>query len=424
MEMMTMTMQRLCCVSITLVLLAATAAGADWPGFQGPERTGVVEDGLALARSWPEAGPPVRWRVQVGEGFGGAAIVGDSVLILDREQSQRDVLRRLRLADGKEVWRYAYEAPGKVDYNGSRSTPSCDGTNVYTIGPFGHIRAVRLEDGKEVWAAHLLDDWEAKRPQWGVSQSPLVLGDLLIVAPWGSRAAVVAYDRMTGKVVWKVPNPDGKVQDYQSPVPMVLGQRQTVVASGKAGYTIGVDVATGKRLWTFDGFDCRWHIPSPTVVGKHHILLTGGYKAGAVLFEVRKRGSRYSAHTVWDGDAMGSKLPQPLVYQGYIYGNSSDNRGGLRCITPEGKVIWQTKRDPGFGMGNLLLVNGIIYIVNGKNGVLVMAEATPKEYRELGRAQILSGKEVWGPLAYAGGKLVLRDQQQLVCVDLTGDRTF
>lgn len=410
-----------------LVLGAGVLSGvafADWPQFLGPSRNAVADKSSKLPRSWPTEGPRVLWRIPVGEGFGGPAIFGDSVLLLDREADTRDVLRRLRLSDGQEIWRYPYDAPGKLSPNGSRTTPATDGRNVYCTGPFGDISAVAFKDGSLIWGAHLLKDWGSSLPGWGVAQSPLLDRDSVIVAPWGKAAAVVALNKATGKVKWTTPNPDGIQLDYSSPVPTTIAKVPMIVVSGKAGYTIGVDPATGKQLWSYKGYSVRISISSPVAVGEGRILMTGGYDAGSAMFQVQKTQDMFSVIELWKNNkgVMGSKIGQPIVYNGSIYGNSSDDGGGLRCITFDGKVNWQTGGNPGFEMGQLVLADGLIFILNGSNGELAMVEADPSQYKELGRAQILQGKTVWAPLAYSGGKLIIRDQRQLACIDLSGSR--
>jgi len=406
-------------VGVVVMAVLASSAWADWPQFLGPNRSDVALDDGHLARQWPADGPKVLWSVAVGQGFAGPAVYGDSVLILDREGNEGDVVRRIRLADGTEVWNFPYEAPGELPYDGGRSTPATDGTMVYTTGPFGHIHAVTFADGKPVWEADLLGDWDAKRPNWGVAQSPLLLGDTVVVAPWGKRAAVVAYEKATGKVRWSTPNTDGIAQDYQSPVPMTLAGREMIVASGKNGYTIGVDAKTGERLWTYNDYSCRIHIPSPVAVPGDRVFMAGGYNAGSAMFKVERDGDGYAARTLWQNMSMGSKTGQAPVYKGYIYGNSSEPSNGLRCVSLDGDVVWETGRRLRFGLGNLIIVNDLIFVLQGDSGELVMVEATPEGYHELGRARVLAGKQVWGPLAYSDGKLVLRDQGKLVCVDLT-----
>jgi outer membrane protein assembly factor BamB len=289
---------------------------------------------------------------------------------------------------------------------------------VFSIGPFGQMNAVKFSDGSPVWEADLLKDWGAKRPDWGVAQSPLLSGNLVIVAPWGKEAALVAYDKRTANVVWKTPNDDGVAQDYQSPVPMQLCGRPMIVACGRKAYTIGVDPTTGERLWTYDDYSCRIHIPSPTYVGEDRILLTGGYGAGGAMFTLEPSADGYVARTLWANHNMGSKIAQPLVHEGYVYGNSSDTGGGLRCLALNSEIMWDSKDMAGFGMGSLLLADGLILIINGDNGDLTLCEVTPDGFRRLGAARVLGGNEIWGPLAYSDGKLVLRDQTQLVCIDL------
>ena len=257
--------------------MTACAAAADWPQFLGPQSDGVVHDAKGLARAWPTAGPKILWQQPVGPGFGGAAIYGDSVLLLDRDDDQADVLRRFNLASGKEVWRYAYAAPGGVDHNGGRSTPATDGNMVFSIGMHGQISAVKFSDGSLVWKKNLLADWGAHSPQWAVSTSPLLYGDWVIVMPWGKKAALVAYEKATGKVAWTTPNPKDVGEEYQSPILMKLDGRDMILANGMQGYLIGVDAKTGKQLWEHQVWprgNGWWEIPSPEVIGDGRIFMT------------------------------------------------------------------------------------------------------------------------------------------------------
>ena len=409
----------LCCL-LAGVLLAAGASHADWPQFLGPRRDGIAHDAKGLARSWPAGGPRKVWSIPVGRGYAGAAIHGDSVLLLDRDGNSRDILRRLRLADGKETWRFAYAAPGQVQYAGSRTTPATDGDLIFTIGPFGHIHAVNFAAGKPVWEAHLLQDWQARRPQWGVATSPLLLGDLVIVAPWGRKAALVAYHKTTGQVAWTTPNPRGVVEEYQSPVPMTLCGRQMVVASGRQGYVIGVDARSGQQLWDYSGYPKKgWNIPSPIAAGNDQVLITGGYKCGSAMIKIVRAGGGYAARQIWKNNNMGSHIAQALVHGGNIYVNSNEFGGGLRCLGLDGQIRWNSRANRRrFERGNLIIADGLIFIADGRRGRIYMVEASPAGYKELASAAILKGPQVWGPMAYAEGKLIVRDLNKVVCLDV------
>jgi outer membrane protein assembly factor BamB len=405
----------------------------------------VAHGAAGLARAWPPGGPKVLWKVPVGEGYGGAAIHGDSVFILDRVGDTGDALRRIRLADGKELWRYAYDAPGKYAHGGSRSTPATDGNLVYSIGPYGHVIAVRFADGVLAWKADLLGDWGAKRPHWCVSSSPLLMEERMIVMPWGAKAALVAYDKKTGAVLWTTPNPKAIDQEYQSPVPMTYDGREMVLAAGKQGYLIGADARTGRLLWECEAFPKGnfWHIVSPLPIEGGRIFMTSGYKRGSVMLALRalseeekrkpeRRDREYKVVELWRNQNMGSHCAQVLYYKGYLYGNSFDVgggpsaalSGGLRCLTLDGKIVWDSAAQKRrFDLGSLLIADGLVYIQQGKTGELVMAEATPEGYRELGAALFLDPGENWAALALKDGKLLVRDQaHRLACVEVGAGR--
>lgn len=394
---------------------------ADWPQFLGPSRDSVAREAKGLPRSWPTGGPKVLWQIRVGNGFAGPAIYGDSVLLLDRDGYTSDVLRRIRLTDGKEIWSRKFEAPGKIPVHGSRTTPATDGQRIYSVGPFGHVRAVRFSDGKLAWKTHLIDDWDGKLPKWGVSTSPLLLGKYVIISPWGTKAALVAVDKAKGKVAWTTPNPEGVVLDYSSPVPMKLGRTTTIVACGKRGYTIGVDASTGKQLWSYSGYKCGIHVPSPTIVGDGRIFITGGYKGGSVMIKIETTPMGYAAKELWKHPKIGSTLVQPVIHKDHIYMNKGFKKSdhGMACFTLGGELRWDTGENPSFDMGPVLLADGLVFIIDGKTGELAMVEPNPKGYKELGRARFLKGSKVWGPIAYSNGKLVLRDNTTLVCVELS-----
>jgi len=407
----------------TMVMLAAlAAAGADWPQFLGPTRNGAAGPAVGkLAESWPEDGPKVLWTVEVGKGFGGAAIRDGEVFFLDRsEKDKRDILRCLSLADGTERWRYSYPAAGKTfGYHGTRSTPAVDDKHVFAIGMYGHVHCISRETHKPVWTKHLLTDYEAKLPNWGVAVSPLLHKGRLILAPLGQAAGVVALEKATGRELWRSP-PLGRLA-YVSPIVMTVdGADQIVVVPDGGARVAGVDAATGKRLWIYRDWKCNIPIAAPTDCGDGRLFVTGGYKAGSVMLRIRKVDGKYTASQIFKLDDIGSIFHNALVHDGHVYvcANTKRTWDGLMCVTMDGKVLWQTRKDPGFDRGNLLLADGLIYIMEGKVGSLHLVRPTPEKYAELARVKLFGKRPMWGPMAVCGTRLICRDQHEMKCLEV------
>ena len=177
----------------------SVASAADWPAAYGPRRDNTSEQ-KGLLRTWPEEGPKEVWTVGVGPGFGGAAVSGGSVYLLDRDENVGDTLRVLELASGTEQWTFSYAAAGSFMFAGSRTTPTIDGERVYTVGPMGDLHAINTKTRKPSWRTNIWKDFGggAELPRWGIVQHPLIHGDLLIVATQTSEAGVVAFDKLTG----------------------------------------------------------------------------------------------------------------------------------------------------------------------------------------------------------------------------------
>jgi len=398
------------------IVFAAGAARADWPQFLGADRTNVAKDEKGLARKWPASGPKVLWKVKLGLGYGGAAIHSGKVYVMDRIGNKQDAVRCLDLATGKELWSHKWNAAGNGGgYPGTRSTPATDGKRVFVTGTQGAIIALDCAKGKVIWQKDLKKAG-SRVPRWEVAQSVLLLDGVVYVMPWSRKAAVVALDAETGKTKWACPNKTGRVlEDYQSVVPMKIGEKMTLVVPGHKGGTIGVAADTGREMWAYRGGQWMWQIVSPIVVDDDRVLLTGGYGGGAVMLSL----ATGRAKELWKSNVIGPWMSQPALYDGNIYCNG-DRR--MTCIDLEGKTKWQSRG--GYGKGNMLIADGIIYVVNDGTGDLAMVEAKPDGFKELGLVRrALTPKKgkclLWGPPAISGGKLIWRDPEKLVCFDVS-----
>ena len=301
-------------VTLTTVVLMASVCGswADWPQYLGPNRNGTSDE-KGLLRSWPANGPEVLWTVSVGRGYGGPVIKDGKVYLLDRDDEVGDSLRCLDLATGKELWQFAYDAPGTAMFPRSRGVPAVDGNHVYSCGHNGDLYCVDLNTHKAVWKANVWTDFGGKPasgasggfgsrgpgsfPIWAITQCPLVYSDLLIVASQAPEAGVVAYDKLTGDLKWKTPNLGN--ESYASPsvvkidgkdhVVMVISSTNPFGNRGMPqtlGNIVGIDPATGDVLWQYDKWNCHISVPSAVDAGENRVLVAGGYELGATMIKV------------------------------------------------------------------------------------------------------------------------------------------
>lgn len=402
----------------SLLVGSVVARGGDWPRFLGPAGTGVVVSGESVKRSWPPGGPQEVWKIKTGEGFGGASIADGKVFLLDRKGRDADVFRVLDLKTGTPLWEHEYQTPVfKGGYAGSRGTPTIDGDHAYTIGIMGNFNCFDIAAKKVVWSKSLPDDFGAKAGGWGFAASPLVVGDAVIVAAAGGPNGLVALHKKTAKALWKT-EAFGKGGDtYTSPMLVTLDGQEQVVNWHK-GVLAGFDSKNGKTLWQYEWRTDR-PIPQPVSIGDGRFFLTIGYGGGCAMIRVSKSGAgKWDVAELFQDNRSGSKVPPALLYDGHIYTNSDDNKKGLQCLDLNGDVKWETGAKPEFGLGSLIIVDGIIFIINGSTGDLVMAEASPKGYKELARARVLGGRDIWAPLALSNGRLIVRDQSQMKCLNV------
>jgi outer membrane protein assembly factor BamB len=424
---------------LTGVLLAGVLAGsamADWPQYAGPNRNNMAQE-TGLMKSWPAEGPKVLWTVKLGEGFGAAAIRDGQVFVLDHTvagEAAKDVLRCFDLKDGAELWSYNYDAPGKsAGFAGSRAVPAVTEKHVFIAGPFGHFKCVDRTTHKVAWEMSLLGQ-DGKMGPWGLAQNPLLYKDSVIVGTQTTSGGLAAFDQATGKKLWQsagVPS-----VNYSSPTLVNIGGMDQIVLGYDKGVA-GVDPADGKVLWTFTGWSCNIAIPSPTVVGEGKLFATGGYGQGSAMFEVSKDAATgaWATKPLWKSNK-GSQISQPVIIDGAMYFNGNSNapkKEGLICMdSADGKVLWQTVPVPpttqGGGpgkvvdplpldRGNLMLADGMIYMLDASGG-LDLVQPSREAFKLVSSVKVLGGKDIWAPLAISGGKLVIRDQGQMKCLDI------
>ena len=429
-----------------IVMIVSGSVLADWPQYLGPNRNST-SDQKGLLRSWPENGPEVLWTVSVGKGFGGPVIKDGKVYLLDRDDKVGDNLRCFDLSNGKELWNFAYDAPGRVMFPGSRSVPIVEGNNVYSCGHNGDVYCIDINTHKPVWNKNVWTDFGGKRlPIWAITQCPLIYGDLLILASQAPEAGVVAYNKLTGDVAWKTPNLVN--ESYASPSVVKIDGKDHLVmvisstnpfgnrgAPQTLGNILGIEPLTGKILWEYKQWKCHISVPSAADAGDNKVLVVGGYELGATMIKVEKKADgSYGATELFTTEEFGDQTKPPILHNGYFYAQFGTNsrRDGLVCMSMDGKIMWKTGRSTNFNKGSMILADGLILATDGAK-TLYLIEPDPSGFKSLASADLLAeagtdsqgiaarvgGRtQNWGPIALTDGKLLIRDQSRLMCVSV------
>jgi outer membrane protein assembly factor BamB len=409
-----------------VILFVACAFAADWPQYFGPKRDSTSTE-KGILRSWPKEGPKVLWTTPVGIGYGGPAVSGGKVYLLDRDEKVGDRLRCLDLSTGKELWNFAYDAPASLNHPGSRSTPAVDGDYVYSCGPLGDLYCFNTNTHKPVWNKNIWKDFGGGAlPRWVITQNPLIYRNLLIVAPQTPQTSVVAYDKLTGEVKWKSPALSGAAGYVSPSIVKVAGEDHLVMIlagmgfgrNASGGSVNGLDPLSGKVLWTYGNWQCAIPVAHAVDAGEGRMLITGGYSAGAVMIKVEKKSDgSYGVAELFKTIDFGSHTQPPILYKDHFYTQYTINErsDGLVCMSMDGKIKWKTGDAPLFNKGGAILADDLLLSVDG-NKMLYLIEPDPSGFKPLASAELLESGENWAPIALVDGKLLIRDQKNLKCV--------
>jgi len=404
---------------LLFLLLAALPATADnWPQFRGPNRDAISQE-KGLLRAFPEGGPKVLWSTPVEQGYSGAAVYDGRVYFHDYDSKTSEwLVRAVALADGKELWTFRAERRIRPNHGITRTVPATDGKHVFSLDPKATFHALDAMTGKEVWSKNLVQEYGTQIPPWYAGQCPLIEADRVVVAPGGPSALVVAFKKDTGEEIWRTANPEGWLMSHASLMPAKLGGVDQYLYNALQG-TMGIDRATGKLLWHHP-FKFNVAVsPSPLAIDGERVFVTNGYDSGGAMFRVAKSNGSFTTESIFvqGPDEWNSEIHTPIFYQDHLFAVDKKKRGQLTCLTKDGKVVWSST-PASFDLGSYILADGMLLILDGSTGLLRFVEASAEGYKEIAKAQVLGGHDVWAPMALSSGKLVMRDLVRMVAIEV------
>jgi outer membrane protein assembly factor BamB len=406
-----MNRRQFCTLAISPLALRAASVDADWPQWQGPDRTGLSKE-TGLLKSWPAGGPPKIWTISgLGEGYGSLAIQADRIFV-QGVQNQSSAVFCLNRADGKTIWCTPMSARLEQDRgSGPRGTPTVDGDHLFALSDNGELACLRLKDGSKIWRRNILQEFSGRNPHWLISESPLVDGDHLIVMPGGDNAGIVALDKSNGRTVWASKELSDQAAYSSCVVADIQGVRTIVGFTSKAG--VGVRASDGKLMWRYTKVANRTANIATPIVSDNKVFYTSAYGTGAALLSLKAEGGEVKADEVYFTTEMMNHHGGVVLVKGYLYGYSN---AILTCMEfNTGKVLW---KDRSVGKGTVTYADGMLYLL-GETNTAGLAEATPEGYREKGRFTIEDqGRPSWAHPVVCGGKLYIRNQTMLMCYNV------
>jgi outer membrane protein assembly factor BamB len=314
---------------------------------------------------------------------------------------------------GKEIWRFRY--PNHYDErfgSGPRSTPAAAGGYVYAVGPTGIFHCLRADTGEKVWRHDLTEEFQGRPMQYGVSFSPLVEGDLVFAMPGGPNGnALAAFDRRTGALAWKaLDDPVG----YSSPIAVTAaGVRQLLCFTNTALVSLAPE--SGKVYWLYPwGTERGFNIATPVAFG-NYVLISSAYDKGCALLEITTEADgSLRARRVYEHNRLRNYFASSVRYGDHVYGFDMMD---LVCMDVRtGRIVWREKGARSFRKGSLLIADGLLLIL-GEGGTLTLAVATPEGYQEKASFSLTPNK-CWTVPVLAGGKLYVRTESEIFCLDL------
>ncbi len=409
---------------------AGVAAAGDWPQWRGPHRDGRSAE-TGLLQEWPEGGPDLAWRAAgLGAGYSSVSIAGGKIFTMGDLEDGQYVLA-LAGDGGELLWQTRVGEPHDERRGGARSTPTVDGESLYVVTTDGDVVSLEVAGGKERWRRSLVKDFDGYLMkamgsyQWRFSESPLVDGERVIVTPGHIRALMVALDKDTGEEVWRTAGrrlgpvgSDGA--GYSSAVVSeATGRRHYVQLVGRG--LIGVDAGSGELLWGYNpvASDIA-NIPTPIVSGDL-VFASSGYGTGAGLVKVAAGEEGLEAQEVYflEGETFQNHHGGMILAGGTIYTGTGHNKGlPIALDMASGQILWGPERNRGRDSAAIVYADGRIYF-RYRDGRMILVEANPESYVERGTFMIPDVEnESWSHPAIAGGKLYLREQDNLFCYDV------
>lgn len=391
---------------LALAQQSLAQSAANWPQWRGPNRDGISKE-TGLLKQWPAEGPALVWKASGAGGGYSSFSVANGKLYTMGLRGDREFVVAFDVATGKEAWATPHGGAFRNDRgDGPRGTPTLDGDRLYALGGSGDLTALDARTGKIVWSKNVLKEFGGSNITWGISESPLVLGNKVLVNAGGPGASIVALNKADGSVIWKSQSDKA---GYSSAIPAEInGTTQVVFFTAQRA--VGLDAKDGRLLWEYGKPSNRVANVATPIARGNRVFISSDYGTGGGVVEIK---ADNKAEEIWFAQDMRNHHSSSVLIGDYLYGFSSNILTAIRFDT--GEIAW---RDRSVGKGSLVFADGNLYCFS-ENGVVGLVEATPTGYKEKGRFKIPQDNlPTWTHPVVVGGRLYLRDQDTIYAYDV------
>ena len=410
-------------VLILFLIVSVVPFSADnnnWPCFHGPKRDNLSTE-TGLLQAWPQDGPELIWTASgIGTGYSTVSIADGRIFTAGMIDKQTHVIA-LDLR-GKKLWQklngQSWEAEEfqtwAVPYAGARATPTVDGDTVYHLSELGRLTAFDVQTGEERWSVDIMKTFNAEKPEYGYSESVLILGEVLFCCPAGEKGYIAALDKKTGDTLWVNTDIKDAVGNCSSVLADIENQQQLITLS--ASSILSFDPDDGRLLWQYPFANSRENNCADVIVSEGLVFASSGYGKGSILLQPKKQADgSFSVDPVWTTELLDNHHGGVVLLDGFLYGAGSEARGWFCLDFKTGAQKWQTR-----GKGSLTYADGHLYCYD-ERGAMSLVKAISEKYDQVGSFQVPKGGEglYWAHPVVCGGRLYVRHSDTLYAYALT-----
>jgi outer membrane protein assembly factor BamB len=381
--------------------------------WRGPGRTGIYPES-ALLKTWPASGPALLWEnSEVGTGYSSTTVTADAIYITGRKGNS-DVLTAFT-QDGKKKWEVAYGKSSESNYPDTRCTPTVSGTKIFLVGGSGEMVCISTE-GKIIWSVNFFEKYSAAVPRFGISESPLLVGNKIIGTPGGNKAAMVAFNIENGNVIWET-EPINDVTHYVNPILVDIGGKKLIITLSE-DYIYGVDSNTGKMIWKFNYAnensdpDIRKNHTTTPIFRDGFLFVASGYNHISVKLKLSPTGE--TPVLVWKNADIDPHVGGAILLGNHLYSSTweTNSMGKWICVDwTTGKTLWITDW---FNKGSLISADNMLYIYEEKTGHIGLVKPNSQKLEVISQLQISKGTgPYWAHPVIDKGRLFVRHGEYL-----------